>query len=263
MFLEDEHDHSDKKFLGETGDWDGEDVVDIIVKQPAAARFISRHLYNYFVADEPPVSGWNEIPPKNPEAIDMLMEAYLTSSGDVRSILRVLFNSDFFKAARFLRVKTPLELVTGVVKLTGEFQELQTGFSRVGGAPSSMGQNLMNPLTVEGWPFGAGWIDGGTLNERVNFAVDELSDADKPGVRLIINRLREIGRPLSPTEFVGECVQMVRPAPLSQESILGLLHFAEQERELDLSDESKREINEFQVLRMLQLIVSTREYQLN
>ena len=71
--MEDEHDHSDKEFLGEIGDWDGYDVVDIIVKQPAAARFISRHMYNYFVSDEPPVSGWNEIPPKDPEAINVLV----------------------------------------------------------------------------------------------------------------------------------------------------------------------------------------------
>ena len=48
---------------------------------------------------------------------------------------------------------------------------------------------------------------------------------------------------------------MVRPAPLSKESILGLLNYAEQGQDLDLSDESKREINEFRVLRMLQLVV--------
>ena len=263
VFLKDEHDHSDKDFLGELGDWDGDDIVDIIVKQPAAARFISRHMYNYFVADEPPVSNWNETPPKDPAAINVLSEAYLSSDGDIRSMLRALFNSDFFKDARYMRVKTPTELVTAVVKLTGEYQEIEIGMSRVTGATGSMGQSLMNPLTVEGWPFGAGWIDGGTLNERVNFAVDELSDAEKPGIRLIIDRLKEIGHLLSPAEFVGECVQMVRPAPLSKESILGLLNFAEQGQDLDLIDESKREISEFRVLRMIQLIVATREYQLN
>ncbi|MDE2717330.1 MAG: DUF1800 domain-containing protein, partial [Chloroflexota bacterium] len=152
VYVEEEHDHSDKEFLGETGDWDGYDVVDIIVKQPATARFIARHMYNYFVADEPPVSGWNEIPPKDPEAINALMEAYLGSDGDIRSMLRVLFNSDFFKEARYLRVKTPTELVTAVVKLTGEYQGIEIGISRVTGAFGSMGQSLMNPLTVEGWP---------------------------------------------------------------------------------------------------------------
>ena len=54
-YREDDHDDGVKTFLGETGRFNGEDIIDIIVKQPATARFISRHLYNFFVADEPPV----------------------------------------------------------------------------------------------------------------------------------------------------------------------------------------------------------------
>ena len=48
---------SEKEFLGESGEFNGEDIVDIICKQPATARFISRHMYHFFVADEPPVKG--------------------------------------------------------------------------------------------------------------------------------------------------------------------------------------------------------------
>ena len=55
----DKHDFGDKTFLGETGDFSGEDIVDIICKQPATARFIARHMYNFFVADEGPVPQWN------------------------------------------------------------------------------------------------------------------------------------------------------------------------------------------------------------
>ena len=47
-----DHDHDDKTFLGETGDFNGEDVVAIICRQEATARFIARHLYHFFVADE-------------------------------------------------------------------------------------------------------------------------------------------------------------------------------------------------------------------
>ena len=53
-FREDDHDAGDKSFLGHSGPFNGGDIVDIIVKQPATARFISRHLYTFFVADEPP-----------------------------------------------------------------------------------------------------------------------------------------------------------------------------------------------------------------
>jgi uncharacterized protein (DUF1800 family) len=69
------HDDSVKTFLGETGPWNGEDIVNIIVKQPSAARFIARHLYNFFVADEPQVPAWATVPPRDPEAIHVLMDA--------------------------------------------------------------------------------------------------------------------------------------------------------------------------------------------
>ena len=54
-FHPEDHDYDEKTFLGETGNFNGEDIVDIICKQPATARFIARHLYSFFVADEPPV----------------------------------------------------------------------------------------------------------------------------------------------------------------------------------------------------------------
>ena len=83
--------------MGETGYFDGGDIIDIIVGQPATARFVSRHLHNFFVADEPQVPAWNQVPPQDPQAIDSLTQAYLDSGAEIRPVLRVLFNSDFFK----------------------------------------------------------------------------------------------------------------------------------------------------------------------
>ena len=114
-YREDDHDDSVKTFLGEEGRFNGEDIIDIIVKQPATPRFISRHLYNFFVADESQVPAWETEDPRDPEAIDALVKAYDDSDGEIRSMLRVLFNSDFFKEARFKKVKSPTELVTGVL----------------------------------------------------------------------------------------------------------------------------------------------------
>ena len=48
-YLSEDHDHGEKAFLGERGDFDGENVIDIICRNPATARFIARHLYNFFV----------------------------------------------------------------------------------------------------------------------------------------------------------------------------------------------------------------------
>ena len=52
-YVAEDHDDTEKEFLGHTGNFNGEDVIDIIVRQPACGRFIARHLYNFFVADEP------------------------------------------------------------------------------------------------------------------------------------------------------------------------------------------------------------------
>src|SRR5437667_11814596 len=116
VYRADDHDDSEKTFLGQTGRLDGEDIVDIIVQQPATARFIARHLYNFFVADEPQVPAWSLVPPRDPAAIETLVQAFEGSEGNMREVLRALLTADFFKNARFQRVKNPAELVVGVIK---------------------------------------------------------------------------------------------------------------------------------------------------
>ncbi len=262
VYLENEHADGVKSFLGETGSLNGEDIVDVIVKQPAAARFVCRHLYNFFVADEPPVAAWNETPPQEPEAIDALVAAYFQSGGEMRSVLRVLFNSDFFKDARFMKVKSPVELVTGVVKLTGTARFPDPRNSGYLGGAGSMGQALMNPLTVEGWHTGQEWIDGGTLNGRVNFAVDAVSDPDAPGLKDLLTRLGAGERPVSPEEFVELCLDYAGPLPVGDKTKEGLLNYAnESGGELSLNTDEERRSGEPRVARMLQLIVSAKEYQ--
>ena len=71
-----DHDHGDKTFLGETGDFNGDDIVDIICRQPATPQFIARHLYHFFVADEVPVPQWPHVEPKDPDAIALMTQAY-------------------------------------------------------------------------------------------------------------------------------------------------------------------------------------------
>ena len=79
-----DHDYSEKTFLGETGNWNGDDVVDIICKQPAAARFVARKLYDFFVADEPPVPAWRLSEPRDIEAIKQLEQAYFDSGYEIK-----------------------------------------------------------------------------------------------------------------------------------------------------------------------------------
>ncbi|MCH8898732.1 MAG: DUF1800 domain-containing protein, partial [Chloroflexi bacterium] len=184
-----DHDDDEKTFLGETGNLNGEDIIDIITKQPSAARFVARHLYNFFVADEAEIPAWQRTPPKDPEAIKMLEDEYFRSGYDIRSMLRVLFNSDFFKNARFEKIKSPTEVVIGTIRLVKDFTSPKLGLHPLANNIRYMGQDLMNPPTVEGWHTGKEWIDSGTLVERINFAADQVGNTKLPGVRDIVNRL--------------------------------------------------------------------------
>ena len=256
-----DHDDGVKTFLGETGRFNGEDIIDIVVKQPATARFIARHLYNFFVADEPQVPAWELEPPQDPDAVDSLVETYFESGGEIRAMLRTLFNSEFFKQARHMKVKSPAELVVGTIKLAGTHRFPEQGLVELNTATTVMGQQLMNPPTVEGWHTGKEWIDGGTLNERVNFAVNQVGDSAKPGIQDIIARLGSHGAPLSPEAFVDRCLDLAGPLEVGGDTRDGLVRYASAAGELRLDNEADREAGAARVVRMLQLIVAAREYQ--
>ena len=260
-YREDDHDDAEKTFLGESGRFNGDDIVEIIVRQPAAARFVCRHLYNFFVADEPQVPAWNETPPRDPEAIATLMSAFFESGGDIRSVLRVLFNSDFFKEARFQKVKSPTELVAGTIKMTGSYRSAEHGLGQLNTATTMMGQQLMNPPTVEGWHTGREWVNGGTLNQRVNFAVDEVADTTKPGIQDVIGRLRGDGQPLSPEEFVDQCLELLGPMQVDPETRETLVKQAAVDGELDFGDSEHQVERAERIGKMLQHIVASKEYQ--
>jgi Protein of unknown function (DUF1800) len=175
--------------------------------------------------------------------------------------MRVLFTSDFFKAARFSRVKAPIELVAGVIKLAGTHRDVEPGLTAFDAATRVMGQTLMDPPTVEGWHTGKEWIDGGTLTERVNFAVDRLKDISKPGPQYIIRRLSASGAPISPSALVDRCLDLIGPLEVSAETRSALLELAEREGDLTFDSEAERAKSEARIGRMLTLIVASREYQ--
>ena len=149
---DDDHDHGQKTFLGETGDFNGEDAVDIICKQEATARFISRHLYHYFVADEEPVPQWPHTLPRDPEAIDVMTAAYFDSGYSIEAMLRAMFNSDFFKseASHFARTKSPAEMVVGAMRLAGGLEIPSSETYAAAGACGGMGQGLLAPSQRRG-----------------------------------------------------------------------------------------------------------------
>ena len=259
QFLYNRLDHIDgeKTFLGETGDFNGEDIINIIAKQPATARFISRHLYNFFVADEPQVPAWETTPPQDPEAVRLLEEEYFRSGFQIRPMLRLLFNSDFFKNARFAKVKSPSEVVCGTLRLVGDFVDPRPRLYDAGLEIRYMGQDLMNPPTVEGWHTGKEWIDSGTLVERVNFTAGEMGRTEAPGIRAMIQRLGREDGPITAETLVDGCLEMLGGYNLMPETRELLEDHARQAADMDSNSAEFGKL----VAQLLQLIVSTQEYQ--
>ena len=256
-----DHDGGEKTFLGETGRFGGEDVIRIIVKRPATARFISRHLYNFFVEDEAPTPSWNETPPRDPDAVETLCAAYFDSGGSVRATLRTLFNADFFKRARFEKVKSPAELVAGAIKLAGSHRFPQPSLHAAPAAAGLMGQSLMTPPTVEGWHTGREWIDCGALAERVNYAVNALSDENLPGIRDIADRLAADGDPIPPADFVDRTLDLAGPIDAAPSTREALIEYAEPSGDLRFDCEESRAESAARIARMVQLIAASVEYQ--
>jgi len=261
-----DHDDSIKTFLGETGPFNGEDIVDIVVKQPSTGQFIARHLYNFFVADEPPVPAWPYTPPRDPEAVELLAQVYRDSGYEIRPILETLFKSDFFKSARFEKVKSPLELVVNAVKLTGDFEVEMGTFPKdrltaMAGSIGAMGQQVLNPPSVEGWHTGKEWIDSGALVQRVNFAAAQVGDASRPGVGLILERLAFQGQTLSAEDLVDGCLELMGALKLEEPTHEALVQHAHQSGELRSGTPEERESFNERATEMLQLIVATPEYQ--
>ena len=230
----------------------------MIVEQEATARFIARHLYNFFVADESQVPAWSIEAPRDPEAIDQLVEAYQQSDGDMRAVMRTLLNSDFFKAARFTRVKSPTEFVGGAIKLADWPRLPDPSMTGWPIATTAMGQKLLDPPSVEGWHTGKEWLDGGTLTERVNFAVEQVMDTSKPGVQSIVSRLAAPGEDIAPAEFVDRCLDLVGPLDASDDTRRVLEEFASEEGPLAFGSDEERATSEARIGRMLQLVVACR-----
>jgi uncharacterized protein (DUF1800 family) len=247
------HDHDDleKEFLGQRGRFNGEDIIDIIAGQPATGQFIARKLYNFFVSDD-------QAPE---EAIEILSSTYFESNYDIKSVMRALLNSDFFKNARFAKVKSPAEMVAGVLRLVRAYPEPRPGLLEITYESKYMGQELLNPPTVEGWHTGKEWIDSGSLVSRVNFASEQVGNLDLPGVQDIVNRLSARGTSLSPEELVDGCLDLIGPLAVTEQTRNILVEKAHRAGSADWDGPEGQAQFAHRVGQMLQLIVATREFQ--
>ncbi|MQF68377.1 DUF1800 domain-containing protein [SAR202 cluster bacterium AD-802-K11_MRT_200m] len=262
-YREHDHDTGEKTFLGETGNFNGDDIIGIISKQRAAAEFISRHLYDFFVADEVPVPQWPYTPARDPEAIQTLSEVYLSEGHDITEMLRVLFKSEFFKNSRFERVRCPAEYVAGCLRTSDVISRPTLLMNEAVNVMEYMGQSLLNPPSVEGWHEGKEWINSGSIVERVNFAYDVWQNSDSPEVKDITDRLAS-STELDTEDVVDACLDFMGPLVFTEDnSRQAIIDHISKGGNIEFGNKSsaKRDVAEKRIAEILALIASSKEYQ--
>jgi hypothetical protein len=158
-----QHDDGMKTFLGNTGNFDGVDVIDIILKQPATSRFIAGKIYRYFVRQE-----------ITPEIQEKLGSVLRSNDYKIAPLLETIFLSrDFYSPASVgTQIKCPVQLAISTFKKLGLTEV--PGVPDFNSATGMLGQRLFSPTTVAGWSEGRSWMTPGLLLERGNFIRDVL-----------------------------------------------------------------------------------------
>ncbi len=253
-FVRAEHDDGPKTFLGKTGRWNGDDIIDILAQQPACSRFLANKLWKFFAQDKAPS-----------QIVDAVASSIRTHNFEMRPVLREMFTAaDFYSdAAMRTQIKSPIQFVVQTAKVLGA--ELPPA-PLAENAFRQMGQIPFAPPNVKGWDGGKAWISTSTLLFRYNFAKYLIEgDAMLPGARKPPQPNAPVREPiavtkLAPTELRENPAELVTSlyrrlfgvAPQENQRAV-LVQFVEKRRP-DTSDAVIREL--------LHLMTSTPEFQL-
>jgi len=155
VFRKNFHDTGEKTVLGRTGNFEGDDILDILLENKQTARYITTKLYRFFVNEE-----------IDEKRINWLAERFYNNRYDIEKLLEDIYTSDWFYADKNIgvKIKSPVELLAGVRRILPmdfEQEEVQLLYQRL------LGQVLFYPPNVAGWPGGKNWIDSSSLMYRL------------------------------------------------------------------------------------------------
>jgi uncharacterized protein (DUF1800 family) len=152
------HDSGSKTVLGHTGHLGGDDVLDLLLRQPAAAQFVVAKLWREFVSPDP-----------DPAELKRISGLFAQGNFEIALALQELLLTDAFwePSNRGTLVKSPVELVVGTVR---QFGASYTDTQPLVVVSAQLGQNLLVPPNVRGWPGYTTWIDASSLLGRKRFA---------------------------------------------------------------------------------------------
>jgi uncharacterized protein (DUF1800 family) len=190
VFAKRVHDDGEKTFLGVKipaggGIGDGEKVLDLVAHHPSTARFISKELAMRFVADEPPAA-----------LVDRMAETFRKTDGDLRAVMKTMFESkEFFSEGAYRsKLKSPLEVVASAVRaLSGDVDYAFPLANQV----AQLGQPLYRKQEPTGYANSSQeWLNAGGLLARMNFAL-QLADNKVPGVKVEAHQAARPGDPIA------------------------------------------------------------------
>jgi uncharacterized protein (DUF1800 family) len=157
------HDDGPKTVLGRTGNWDGDDVIRLILEQPAAARFLVRKLFRHFINE-------SETPPDR--LLEPLADQFRRSDYDLMAVMRTLLRSRLFFSdlAYRQRIKGPVEYLVGLLRSLESPAGENGRWKLPPDTLQGLGQTLFAPPSVKGWDGGRAWLNSATLLARHNLA---------------------------------------------------------------------------------------------
>lgn len=164
------HDNNNKTFLGKTGNFNGDDALDILLDNQQTANYITQKIYRFFVNEN-----------IDAEKVNWLAGRFYTSGYNISKLMEDIFTSDWFYDEKNIgvRIKSPIELMAGIRRMLPmklENEEAQLLVQRV------LGQVLFYPPNVAGWPGGKSWIDSSTLMMRMRLP-QMFNDTDELNVK--------------------------------------------------------------------------------
>ncbi|MDW8309727.1 MAG: DUF1800 domain-containing protein [Verrucomicrobiales bacterium] len=259
-----QHDDGVKTVLGKTGHLDGHDVLQQIVAQPQAARFITAKLWNFF-AGQPPQPALN----------DALATVFRKHGNHFKPLLRVMFRSEEFYDPALIRaqVKSPVQWLVGTVRML----EMELPPAPVCGAIlRQLGQELFAPPNVKGWDGGLTWITTNTLLARYNLAaalvMGQWAALGSPGARDNPQAPRRIENRLRQMRLAGPDVNRLLTEPERRDKNALIAALEKRLLQGELKDKQKAALREYldsqgdldegDLLCAIRLVMSTPEYQL-
>ncbi|OHX19021.1 DUF1800 domain-containing protein [Chromobacterium sphagni] len=148
-------DTGEKTIFGQRGNFDGNDVIDLLLQQPATAVFVTNKLWRNFVSPTP-----------DPATVGRLAEQFRRSHYQIKPLLRAMLLTPQFWRSQGQLVKSPVELTVGTLVT---FDLMPADWRVIAGLNRQLGQDLFAPPNVKGWPGGEAWINSATLLTRKQF----------------------------------------------------------------------------------------------